>query len=117
MSKLSLTINIWVLRAVELVLRLVSFLADPIIDGINLRRMGYKRILFAWTYAETGQTFSTRREAILHMQSAIADQAVRDALEVTIISGKSRNADCLCGSGLKYKKCCFKRLKSEKITL
>ncbi len=109
MKHLIIKLRIAQLAAIEAALKVLSCI-DPVIDYINLRRMGYKRILFVWTYIETGNTFSTRREAVSHMNSMLADKAIKRALATTHFSAKSRNADCLCGSGLKYKKCCYKLL-------
>lgn len=89
---------------------------DWIIDCLNLFRNGFTYRNGAWVkpirHADGTSdeiAFTSRERALAHMRDAIASHAVKNAIKSlgTNFSGKSRNAQCPCGSGKKFKSCCM----------
>jgi uncharacterized protein YecA (UPF0149 family) len=88
--------------------KLLLWLCKPIdifIDIANLRRKGYHKVKGKWTIDE--MQFVSREYALEHMHKVLINQAALEALRSVQLSSKARNMKCPCGSGQKYKKCCY----------
>lgn len=92
----------------DLTLKITLWLCKPldiIVDIVNLRRKGYRKSKGKWRIGE--DEFTSRASALEHMYKVLVNQAALEALRSVQLSSKARNMKCPCGSGQKYKKCCY----------
>lgn len=106
-------------------LRMIFALLKPVdwvIDCLNLFRHGFTYRGGKWIKpirladGTNGELeFLSRDRAIDHLRDMIASHAVKEAIKNlgTNFSGKSRNAQCPCGSGKKFKACCMTNNRHE----